>query len=523
MTGKLIRFIILFLFLSACKKEFSEVGNNIIKDPDYQFEVYKARNIKFYSHPVEHVKSVGQPLVGLGVYKHPAYGLTEANLRLTFLPSSSFDSEHFRNADSILFVQLRIPFFSEKDEEQSTDSDPVYKVDSVFGHLPFDLKAYYNNYYFFPYDPQSGFTRPPSYYSDFPFENYNGDLLYENSTFEPDLTYFVDTIPRATGLDDYEIPEDVKGTIRTDTVGPMFYINLDTAFFRQKIFNHAGEPVLTNSDLFQSHFRGLYLTADAIGNDGTFMLFDAGQAYLVLAYRYRFTNNNGTPDDTSDDYPDTAYEEIILWGNMKVNTYHNLFYPSVQQQITAADRVNGEEKVYVKGDAGSMGILELFDSRELYELRNNNWLINQANLRIYVDENEMAGIREEHRPSRMFMYKYDYQQPIADLDPVLDDGSQVDYSVILDAYNGRLTRDSVSGKSYYEFNITRQIKNVLRKDSSNVRLGIRMVQDLGAFLQGINQLVDPDAYLPFGTVLKGNRATEDPVELRIYYTKPEEE
>ena len=518
-----MRLGLLALILAGCKKEFSETGNGIIKDQDYQFDMYKAQHVKFYSHPVEHVKSIGQPLVGLGVYHQPAYGITEAGLRLTFMNSSAFDSPHFMNADSILFVELRIPFFSQKNEDLSTDGDPVYDVDSIFGTFPFDLKAYYNNYYFFPYDPQAGFMRAPQYYSDFDFNSYNQDLLFHDHTFVPDVAYFVDTIPRASGVDDVDIPDDIKGNVRADTIGPILHIPLDTAFFRQKIFNHAGETVLTNPTLFSSYFRGLYLQSTNIGNSGSFMLMNRDQVYLVLAYRYTFTNDNGTPDDTTDDYPDKAYEEIVLWGSLKVNTYQNLFYSSVEQQINQANQAQGQDKVYIKGDAGGMGIIELFDAAELYALRNNNWLINQANLRFYVDENEMAGIPESEQPQRMFLYKYDYHQPITDLNNVLENGGQIDLATLLDVYDGRLSEDTVTGKKYYEFNITRHIKNVLRKDSSNVRIGVRLVSDLGGFLSNINKLEDPDAYIPFGTVVKGNTATEDPVELRIYYTKPEED
>ncbi len=522
MIKNLLRLLILTVLVGACKKDFTEIGYDTVNDAKFSFHQYQVQHLRFYNRQVEAVKSIGQPLVGLGVYRHPAYGLTTADLRITFGTTTDLESEHFLQADSILFVELRIPFFSKKNKELSTDEDPVYDVDSIFGHFPIDLKVYYNNYYFFPYDPEQDLHRSPSYFSDFDFSPLNGTLLYADHTFEPDLGYFVDTIPRAAGLSDLDIDESVRTTMSKDTVGPMFHVPLDTAFFRQMIFDRAGDPVLTDPTLFKSYFRGLYIETSPLSAFGTYMLMKP-QIYLVLAYRYKFTNNNGTPDDESDDYEDHAYEEILLPGIIHVNTYRNEFYPQVAQAIQQPDRQNGADKVYVKGAAGSMGLLEMFNSTELYRLRNNNWLINQAELRLYVDETEMHDVPESQQPARLFLYKYDYRQPIADLDPFLPDGGKVDLNKLVATYDGTLHKDTVNRRSYYQFNITRHIKNILRKDSSNVRLGVRMVTDLPGFLSQLDLRHDPDAYQPFGTVLQGNLSGDRPVELIIYYTKPEDE
>ncbi len=522
MIKRILFFLTAALMLAACKKEFSEVGADLTNPSFYRFEMYSAPHVKFYSNPVARVKAEGQSLVAIGVYKHPAYGTTEADLKITFNNSEGFASENFLNADSILFVQLRIPFFSKKDEDQSTDDTPVYKVDSVFGSGPIKLSAYYNNYYLFPYDPNSGFIRSRSYYSDFNFMQHNTDLLYQNNHFVPDLAFFVDTIPLNTAFDDLELPEEIKTGLRKDTIGPQFHINLDTTFFRQKIFDKAGQPLITDNNLFQTYFRGLYIHAEADGTSGGMMLLDGSKVYLLLAYRYSFINKNGTPDDPSDDYMDHGYEKILLTGRIKVNVYRNHFYPGVEQAITSADPQTGQEKVYLKGDAGSMGMLRLFDPQELYQLRTNNWIINQANLRFYVDETEMNDVPDAQHPKTLFLYKYDYRTPVTDLSPQLENGQKVDVSEMLKVYDGGLHEDSVTHLKYYNVNITRTVKEILRKDSANVRLGVRITNDLSGFISSINRKEDPDADTPFGTVLKGNLAADHPVELRIYYTEPQE-
>jgi hypothetical protein len=509
---------IMLILTAGCKKEFSKAGYNLPKNENFQFKIHKARVIS-YNHPVEKVFSANQPLISLGVYRHPAFGLSEADLLINFNSSEAFNSLHFRNADSILFVELRIPFFSEKNQELSTANDPVYDVDSVFGNHAMKIKAYESGYYIFPYDPDNNFQTPLTVYSNFDFLSHTRNLLAEENHFLPDFGYIIDTLQANSDVD---VPDtEVKETASKDTLPPHFVLKLDTTFFRNKFFNQAGRAVLTNPELFKNYFRGIYLHVQNINDDGALMLMQNGKIQLVIAYRYTFINNNQTPNDPSDDFQDHAYEEIILHGTSSINIFRNAFYPQVQQKITQSDSLNGEEKLYVKGEAGSMAIFKLFSPTELYELRNNNWLINQVDLRIYVDETEMTGIPEEQLPKRLYLYNFDNNIPLTDLKQ--PDYTNVEFQELSSVYDGELKTDEETGKRYYDFNITRHIKNVLRKDSANVRLGLRVISNLEDFIVKYKQYTSPDAYNPFGTVLRGNRSNEDAVELRIYYTEPGEE
>ncbi len=507
------------LLTAGCKKEFSKAGYDLIKDGDYQFDEYSAQ-IKIYSNPVEKVLSQNPGLINLGVYKHPAFGLSTADMLIQFNTSEGFNSLNFRNADSILYVELRIPYFSTKNEELSTDTDPVYDLDSVFGNRPFKVQAYESQYYLFPFDPNTNFQQIQYFYSDFDFLSHTGNLLADYDQFYPLPDYLVDTL-RVNGnvdLPDSEIKPEFSG----DTLHPHFVLKLDTAYFKTKFFDRAGMTILTDNELFKNYFRGIYLHVEPVNNNGSYILFKQGSVQLVLAYRYVFMNDNGTPNDSSDDYPDHAYEKIVLPGVLVINHYEKDFYPQLNQKLQSPDRVNGEAKVYVKGTAGAMGIVELFTPSELYNLRNNNWLINQANIRFYLDENEMAGIEEEQIPAQLYLYKVDQGAPITDLTIELDDGTSAPVNDVIRVYDGTLQKDEDTGERYYEFNVTRHVKDILRKDSSNVRLGLRVSTALSDYIQSRQQgLADPDAYIPYGVVLQGNRSTDKPVEFKIYYTKPQ--
>ena len=509
----------LMILITGCKKEFTEAGYDTVKDGNYRFKQYNA-TVKAYNARVNRVFSHNPSMLSLGIYRQPAFGISEADMVIQFNNSTAFNTLNFRNADSILYVELRIPFFSTKNEELSTASDPVYDLDSVFGDRPFKVRVYESNYYLFPYDPNSNLIHTRQYFSDFDFSSHRGNLLAEENSFYMSADYIIDTL-RVNGSVDY-VDDEVKSGVDNDTLPPHFVIRLDTAFFRQHIFDRAGQPVITNNELFKNHFRGIYIDVEPKNDDGSFALFRGGSPQLVLAYRYVFMNINGTPNDPSDDYPDHAYEKVILTAGNVINLFSNDFYPSVDQKIDNTDMANGEDKLYVKGQAASMGVVEMFTPTELYELRNNDWLINQANIRFYTDENEMAGIDSTEYPQQLYLYKKESNSKLSDLSLQLDDGTPLDQDRVLAVFDGRLSKDEGTGKYYYEFNITRHIKEVLRKDSANVKLALRTSENLTNFLTNPNPYKDPDATIPFGVVLKGNRAATDQVELRIYYTEPED-
>ncbi|NPA43131.1 MAG: DUF4270 domain-containing protein [Chlorobi bacterium] len=512
------------LLLTGCKKDFSTAGFDTIKEENFEFKTYQAK-VRAYSKDVERVSGELPLLINLGIYRHPAFGLSSADLLIQFNHSPAFNSINFINADSILFVELRIPFFATKNEDLSTDTEPIYDLDSVYGTRPISVKVYESGYYLYPYDPNNNLLTPNHFYSDFDFLSRTRNLLAHDPDYVPEPYYIVDTIP-VSGESGLEV-EDMKDMpgFSGDTLPPHFVVRLDTAFFKRKFVDRAGTPQMSDPGLFLNYFRGIYVHTEAVNQDGSFMLLDPAGVQLVLAYRYMFINDNGTPNDTSDDYPDHGVEKIILLPTRLIQHYEKDFLPSVQQRLTAPDRQNGEEKIYVKGDAGAMGVIRLFDPVELYNLRNNDWMINQVNLRLYVDETEMAGMEDEELPQQLYLYNLQSGQPLTDLDPVTDEGQMVDFNYILSTYDGRLRHDSVEGVRYYEFNITRHVKRILRKDSANVDLGLRVCYNLGAFLEArkTNSFLDPDGFIPYGTVLQGNRSGDKPLELIIYYTEAKEE
>jgi hypothetical protein len=75
--------------------------------------------------------------------------------------------------------------------------------------------------------------------------------------------------------------------------------------------------------------------------------------------------------------------------------------------------INGDDKVYIKGDAGSEVKIELFDNRQLRDLRSKDWMINQAELIFYVDDAAIQNTLSE--TNRMLLYDCDNNKYLSDL------------------------------------------------------------------------------------------------------------
>src|SRR5699024_1554081 len=85
------------------------------------------------------------------------------------------------------------------------------------------------------------------------------------------------------------------------------------------------------------------------------------------------------------------------------------------------DTVNGEANLYLKGGQGFMTVVELFSgpdsdgdgvSDELEDLREKNWLINEANLTFVVNETMVPASQKE--PERIYVYNLKNNNVLAD-------------------------------------------------------------------------------------------------------------
>jgi hypothetical protein len=236
------------------------------------------------------------------------------------------------------------------------------------------------------------------------------------------------------------------------------------------------------------------------------MMMPIEQGFIQVNFTYEQEDDNGDID--------TLYKEMKLKLTAPmVNNYVNNLTPEAQTALNNSDMINGDEQIYVKGDAGSEAVIQLFNNQQLHQLRTSDWMINQAELYLYVDKDASEEMLTETK--RLFLYDYDNQKPLVDI--YAYENTDNDFN----AYDGYLQEDD-NGEKYYKFGITRHIRNIIKKDSTNVKLGLRVTDFIKTTLKEKDLFKDPDAYNPSGIILFGNQTVsgKKPM-LKIYYTDPE--
>jgi len=201
--------------------------------------------------------------------------------------------------------------------------------------------------------------------------------------------------------------------------------------------------------------------------------------------------------------------------------------------------------LYLKGGEGSLAIIELFgpDSNndgvadELANIRNNGWLINEANLVFNIDAGAMAN---SYEPNRIYLYDFTNSLPV--LDYLVDGSSAVKPKRAKFVFDGNLNKDATTKRgSTYKIRITNHIRNLVnKKDTKNVKLGVVVTEDIAIanfnFLRtpiitpAFSVTVAPRASVmnPLGTILYGSKSSSNATDeekskrlkLEIYYTKP---
>lgn len=504
--------VVVFVF-TACDDEFSTVGGEIVENPiNANFQEFEVNS---YSKKVGAVQSNNLANQLLGVYNDPIYGQTEASiLTQLLLPSGAPDFGDQAQLDSVV---LKIPYFSTEGEINDLGNVP-YTLDSIYGNGSFKFSIYESGYYLGDYDPDSDFQNAQKYYSDQQetFEQHlKGEPLYVDENF----------VPSSSSITTVE--ENEAGAMDTVVSPPAMRIKLPVDFFQQKIIGKADSPELANNNNFRDYFRGLFLKAESNGDEGNLILFDlkGSGADITLYYTHQVETTSGGTTETvakQDSYS-------LKFGRNVVNTYQGEFPEDVLQKIQSTGPDTGAERLYLKGGTGSMGVIELFSTPgELEELRDKDWIINEASLTFYVDQSQMDGLNE---PERVYLYDLNNNSIIADYafsQSAVND-SDVDNPVnSLKSFSSRLERDDAGNGLSYKINVTQHVNNVINKDSTNVKLGLVVTSNIN--ITDDTSLKNPDSLVskvpqmmvvsPEGTVLYGNEAQDENkrLKLKIYYT-----
>lgn len=403
----------------------------------------------------------------------------------------------------------------------------TFELDSIYGNIEqsFGLKIEASTYFLRDLDPDSNFQDGQEYYSNQQFSPaFTDEVLFDDNslTINNKETLFF------TIQDDPDTPDvDESATVET-RFAPGFRAQLNTEgidFFQRKLLDKEGTTDLLSAVNFKNHFRGIHLSVTPSEEELLFFL-DISNAQIEVYYHYDKLEEGETIQEQSSFNLSllTGAPTTGLGGNA-VNTFISDDYPAeIAAEMDVADNAS---RIYLKGGAGSFAEIQLFDDEaEINLIKANNWVINEAHLIFYIDQDAVGASVQE--PPRLNLYNAETNLPIYNSNTEINDADSA-LGVFLN-YDGIIEKSGDRGLKY-TVNITEHINNIVIRDSINATLGLQITSDIR--ITGANnarldngedkELPASSILSPLGTVLFGSGVSpaEEPkkLQLEIFYTE----
>jgi len=493
-------FSLVFFSIVSCEKEIESVGVSLIDNDTFNTNKFTSEVIT-ENQNIDRIPANLLPQYLLGVYSDEEFGKLKASI-VTQLDLPTFGEAYvsgYGENPAIDSVLINIPYQASRIEDY-TDGKPKFSLDSVFGNDEvafqfnvFELKTFLNSLN--PNDP----SKQAIYYSDKEFQK--GDIPLFSGEFKVNPNDTVTYIKRYLndGLTVYDVD-----TIKRDDLGPSINLPLNEALVHQLFVANPSNSEFLNSDNFRHYFRGLYLEASELVNEKAHLLsLNMSSAKMIIYY-----------SKTQDETDEQDLNGNGTKGEKDVRTKHvyNFAFGSIKSNVLERDYTNskssGDDRIYVQGAAGSIATVELFSNENLTDLRANNWLITDANLTLYVDQNASSNIT----PEQLFVYNYDEDEQLLDMT------SEGIFSV-----GGTLERDDDGNPLKYTFKITDYISELLKSDESLdlVKLGIKVYNSSDAPTSITDVELKNYSWNPKGVVLYDHSANagDKRVKLEVTYTE----
>ena len=404
----------------------------------------------------------------------------------------------------------------------------LYELDSLLGNsnASFKLKVSELDYFLRPYDPEVNFEQFQKYYSNNSLaSDFSGTTLYEDeiSINSKELVFYNEDDPETEDVDESE-------TVK-ERLTPRIRVELDKDFFQTRILDKEGSDDISNLDNFKLYFKGIVLETFDF-SEPLLMILNFNEAEIKVEYEYKEYNKQGTTDDTSDDTVDTVDGDFrFLFNGIKLNSFKNDPLPA-NVYTSILDTIKNPKQVYLKGGEGVMAEIELFKNDNgvdlLEEIRSKEWLINEANISIYIDKDMLSSSGGIIEPSRLYLYDIKNKAPVIDYFVDNSAGPKPYQNKVV--HGGLIQLDEDKNGLMYKIRMSEHIKNIVRKDSTNTKLGLVVSSDIN---NTINIEVEDSDFMtftpnssainPLGTVLIGPSPSAENYDkrmrLNIFYTE----
>jgi hypothetical protein len=491
-------FSIVFFTIISCEKEIESIGVNLVDSDNFTTDK-KITEVITANKNIDKVPSNGIAQYLLGVYSDNEFGTLKASIVSQLNLPVTAEAYNYGTNYGIDSVLMFIPYQSTKSADKYSDGKPKFSIDSVFGNpdVEFQLGIYELKTYLNTLDPNDP-SKPAIYYSDKEFQKGDTPFYLGNFKVNPNDTVAYVKRYMPNGVTSY-----TKDTIKQTDKSPTIKIPLNENLVKQIFVNNAAGAEFQSLDNFQRYFRGFYIEATALTSNKSHLISLAMANAKMVIYYSKDEDEGATVDLNGNK----------INGELGVRTKHSyeFAFGSIKSNMLKRDLAphqSGEDRLYIQGAAGSIATIKLFNNENLVDLQDNNWLINDANLIFYVDQNAASNIA----PEQLFIYNYSDNLQFTD---VMTEG--------IDAAGGKLERD-VDGKPYrYVFKITDYISRLLKTDEplELVEIGLKVYNpsDTPSAIDDIK--VRDYSWTPKGVVLFGDDPSfgDKSVKLEISFTQ----
>ncbi|MEW7289801.1 DUF4270 domain-containing protein [Aquimarina sp. 2304DJ70-9] len=568
---KILAIVAIVFTIVSCDDDFNSVGSEILGDVNFEDKQYLSKPIAF-NKKFERVQtnslisSVQGTQVNfhaniLGVYNDPVYGESVYSI-LSQVQPLIFPIAFESNAvlDSVV---LNLPYFSTLTDTQTNDQNQVtrntYTLDSIYGNQPIKLSIFQSDYFLRNVDPLS--TESQRYYSN--------DIQSFGSAIEKveNLLYTTDSyVPSAS-----EIVLDVKdennngAVIDSTRVTPRLRVKFSDEIrdkFKAQFLDKSGSTELSNLNNFLNYFRGIYFKVEApTSGNGSLAYFNMRGGTITLHYTFDKvdTQDEDEDGDTTETIREKGTRDLGFASNIINSITTDINASIAADYLKDQDSINGEPNLFLKGGDGSFAVLDLFnryvetdgngnfvldengnpifkdtpatitanDKTELDFIRAQDWLVNEASIKVYVDQGNVASGDAE--PERIYIFNVETGQPLIDYG---SDATRSDDDPVNSITNhlGRISRDSDEKGEFYKIRLTQYMITLLDEEEvDNVKLGLSVSQNVNSTVSTFGDTpLKNDEIIPTssiisheGTILYGNTNNvpeAKQLKLEILYT-----
>ncbi len=528
---KFLILVIVLVFVSvSCEHDFENIGTELVTNEQFNSDKVIFETIA-YNQNLEKSRTDNLPINGLGVYNSSKYGILRASVATQVnIPATGVN---FGENPSIDKVVLDIPYNATREADNDTGT-PNFALNEIYGDdtQEFQLKIYRLGTYLNRYDEVDP-TELKKYYSD---KVYTKLAELHNSNFKPNKNDTMLLVTRADFFENDNVTIDVD-TIKKADLTPSIKLELDKTFFENNFVN-GNETDFESLEKFTLFFKGLYF--EASGNNGAYMQTNFSGANMTIYYSNDVLKNetdtdlNGDGDTDDTNVPVRTKQEMVfsLNGVIRNSVYERDYSTAttdIQSVLNAPNTTQGEQNLFIQGNAGSMVVVDAFQGVDLAQMRQNNWLINEANIVLNINQD----LSESKVPTRLFLCKLD-ENPV---NGVYENTQILDIITEGEAiYDGNLQTettgsgdDAVTTNIKYRFRITDYLSEVLKKDDaiSPSKFAIKTFNttDIPDATNPDDTIVRNFSFDPRGVTIYGNRYQstdadyDKRVKLEIFYSE----